>query len=248
MSQLLESLSIKHKFVVVEDLTDMQTALQENLSPKLTGVVAVGGNATTNAVINALVGEELPLAIIPMSRTNFLANSLGIHRWDKGIRMLADPDVRSVRLGKVGNQYFINQVEILSHTNLLTRNVRRTSLFKTFLGLDQASGKNEQELHTTVVADEDMTVEGAINRIEAVLNPERESKKLQLTLYTGHAKQVDITKIPANSFTVESDRKMAVVMGNETIGQTPVEIKGLAKYIKILVPRVTPRLTNEKKS
>lgn len=243
MRQLLEKLNINYKFVSIPDLSQVDDLLNTHLSPKLTGIAAVGGNATVNAVINAMVGEELPLAIVPMSKTNFLANSLGIRRWDQAIRMLADPEIHSERLGKIGHQYFVDRIEVLSHANLLHRHVKKTSLLTQFLGIGADKKEDQHQLSTMVTVDEETKITGAINRIEAHLNPEKEFGRIHLTLATGNPQKPEITKLWASSFYVESDRKMAVVMGNETVAQTPVEIKALTKYIKLLVPKAAKRLT-----
>lgn len=243
MEQMLNRYGIKYRFVMVDDLADIPALLEEHLRPTDQGVVAVGGNATVNAVINAIVREDLPLGIVPMSKTNYLAHSLGIKSWSAGIKALANPEFRAERLGKVGKHYFIRKIQLASRQGLLTKYLDRTSPVLRFLGLANRP-MPEDGVATQLKVDEDLTATGKTQRLEIELNNNGHEKKLLVHLFVPGAKTVEHSLLSGDSLAIESERKLPVIMGNETVAFTPVEIKGLAKHIRLIVPTTkTSKLT-----
>ena len=72
-------------------------------------VAAVGGDGTVNEVAKALIGTDVPLAIIPGGSGNGLSTHLGIGRnAGRALRILRDPDFKSIDTCKVNDEVFIN--------------------------------------------------------------------------------------------------------------------------------------------
>jgi diacylglycerol kinase family enzyme len=230
----LERLKVKFELVELDNLVDVPEILEKHLKQSTTGIVAVGGNATINTVINSMADEGMPLGIIPVGKTNYLAHSLGINGWQMACRLLADPDKKPRRLGKIGKHYFVGSLEVLAHQNLLGKYLRGESLLKKFMGASTTSKRNVA-VKADIKIDDDLKITGPMHKLHVQLNDEKGDKKLRLELITDTPKNA--TKLWADGLTVESDKKMPVLMGNETAAHTPVEIKGLAKYIEILVPK-----------
>ncbi|WP_221565429.1 diacylglycerol kinase family protein [Alkalihalobacillus sp. TS-13] len=73
--------------------------LQEN-DPKV--IVAVGGDGTVNEVLNALVGSNVPLGVLPAGSGNDLCRELDIPlNWRMALDNLLEGRVRSIDVGEV---------------------------------------------------------------------------------------------------------------------------------------------------
>lgn len=243
MTDLLNQLKIAYTFVNIDDLDHIPALLEKHLTGKVKGVAAVGGNATVNAVINGLSSEDVPVAIIPLSRTNHLAKSLGIRNWRDGVRMLAEPHVKEARLGKAGKHYFVGKLDIVSQLNLLTKYLPRTNFIYRFLGLQPNIMVNDLGVKSTLKLDEDLEVSARIQRLQIKLNEKQEDHKLSLELHTRSGNDSVVSRFGVDSLNMDSARKLHVLSGNETIGYTPLEIKGLSKYIKLIIP--APKLATK---
>lgn len=76
-------------------------------------IVAVGGDGTLNEVGRALVGSDTPLGILPAGSGNALARFLGIPLdLREACRELIDGRVRSIDVGRVGDDIFLSSAGI----------------------------------------------------------------------------------------------------------------------------------------
>jgi len=232
---LLDKLKIKHKIVMIENLADIPQILDENVNTRTDGVAIVGGNATVNAVINAVVSENTPIAIVPLSKTNHLATSLGIHRWEQALSAIANPNLIDVRLGKVGSHYFIGNAEIASHQNIIEKYLNKSNPLMKFLGIRQSVPSTQMAVDMDITLDQQMTIKGPVHGIRVDLVSDKD-KKLRVEILAHDDNKVAKTVIMADELEAESEKKMPVVIGNETITHTPVEIKGVSKHIKLISP------------
>jgi len=233
----LERLKVKFELVELPNLIDAQEMMKKHIKTDTTGIVAVGGNATVNTVINALADESIPMGIIPVGKTNYLAHSLGIKGWRAACGILAAPARREQRLGKIGKHYFVDRLEILCSQNLLAKYLRREGPLKRFLGSTKVAPRQLPCVHTEIKLDDDLKVESSLQKLAVVLNNEKGGKKLCLELVTDGPKNP--TRLWADEIAIEGDKKMPVLMGNEEVAHTPVEIKGMTKYIELLVPQTS---------
>jgi diacylglycerol kinase (ATP) len=72
-------------------------------------VVAAGGDGTIGEVVNALVGTEVALGVIPMGTGNDFARSLGIGTdVDKAIYNLLEGVPIAIDVGRTQGRYFVN--------------------------------------------------------------------------------------------------------------------------------------------
>lgn len=243
MKRMLEKLEIKHRFVMINDLLDIPKLIEKNLRPSDQAVIVVGGNATVNNVINTLADQDVALGVVPMSRTNYLARSLGIKNWQQAVRLLKQPELKNSRLGKIGQHYFIGNVRVASRQNLLTTYFNRTSLWRKFLGLAHSTKTLNEGVTTQMIVDNEIKATGEAKSLDIILNGEHNEKRLKIQLIVGDAPSSDSTLLHGNNLKIESDRKMPVIMGNETVAHTPIEIVGLSKYIKLIIPKKEEKLT-----
>ncbi|MDD5605855.1 MAG: acylglycerol kinase family protein [Patescibacteria group bacterium] len=234
--RLLEIENIKARIVLVEDLAEIPELIRQHHRPSDQAVVAMGGNATVNATINALANQDIALGIIPISRTNFLARHLGFRNWIQAVKALAIPHLQKSRVGKVGQHYFIGEVQIASRHNLLADYINQVNPIKKFLGLNQPPTNESSDVETIVALDDDLVMSGTVEKMTISLNGVNGTKKLKVETFLKDNLNQAHSLMHGDIVAIASKTKMPVIMGNETIAHTPVEIKGVAKYINLVVP------------
>jgi diacylglycerol kinase (ATP) len=70
-------------------------------------IAICGGDGTIHEVVNALVGAEVVVGILPSGRGNDLARALGVPKDVRGIvETLVNGTVRQIDLGRIGERYF----------------------------------------------------------------------------------------------------------------------------------------------
>lgn len=76
-------------------------------------VVAAGGDGTVNAVASALVGGDVPLAVLPLGTLNHFARDLGMpDELAEAARAIAGGTVERVDAGEVNGRTFVNNSSI----------------------------------------------------------------------------------------------------------------------------------------
>lgn len=84
----------------------LRRALREE-SPEETRVIAVGGDGTINALLPALMGTGVPLAVLPAGTLNALAGELGIPRaGEEALRVAVYGRPRRIDLGLANGRPF----------------------------------------------------------------------------------------------------------------------------------------------
>jgi diacylglycerol kinase (ATP) len=90
---------------------DATAAAAEAVKRGFDVVIAAGGDGTLYEVINGLAEKENrpPLGILPLGTTNDFARAMGIPRqWDLAVDLILRQNTRTIDVGKVNEQYFIN--------------------------------------------------------------------------------------------------------------------------------------------
>jgi diacylglycerol kinase family enzyme len=90
-----------------------ERAMQNVTAQKFDAVVVGGGDGSIRTVASVLAGSEVPLGIVPLGTLNHFAKDLGIPlAIDEAVGVVAAHTVRSVDLGVVNGQTFINNSSI----------------------------------------------------------------------------------------------------------------------------------------
>ena len=231
---------IKHKLVLIDDLANTAELLKENIKDSTKAVVAVGGNGTVASVIDALVDYDLPLAIIPTSRTNHLARLLGITNWQAGIRALANHRIHIKRLGKIGQRYFMGELIVAPKRNPLKNIFGKKSRFKHFFGANRPMAPRRQHsVACQLKLDGELEISGQLTRLDIRLVDEGK-KKMQIQLHTLTESSTETSVLWANKLDISSSLNMPIISGNETLANTPAIIQAITKTIEVIQP--IPRL------
>ncbi|MBV9227779.1 MAG: diacylglycerol kinase family lipid kinase [Chloroflexi bacterium] len=87
---------------------DAQRLAREAVEQRIDVVVAVGGDGTTNEIIQELAGSETALGVLPWGTVNVWAREVGIPLDNVGAQsVLINGLTRRIDLGKVNDRYFL---------------------------------------------------------------------------------------------------------------------------------------------
>lgn len=244
--RLLDKLNIKHQIVLLDDLANTADLLKQNLKTNTKAVVAVGGNGTVNTIIDALADyRDLPLGIIPLSKSNYLAKTLGITSWTAGVRLLSQHKVKHLRLGKIGERYFAGSLTVSPKRTLLARFFEQRSVLRNFLGANVRSlPKEEHHVGCTLKLDRVLTVRCQLHTL-AIYFQDDLGKKIKIHLFTLSDKQPQDSIFHANQIDIESSLNMPVLCGNDTVANTPISIRAINQTLPVLAP-VSPVSSKDK--
>jgi diacylglycerol kinase family enzyme len=90
---------------------DVREVVKATLASGLRDIVVAGGDGSIHHVLQALVGTEGILGIIPVGTVNHLARDLGIPLdWREAMRVVSEGSVRQIDTGRVNGIHFLNGV------------------------------------------------------------------------------------------------------------------------------------------
>jgi diacylglycerol kinase family enzyme len=238
-------LDIKYKIITVDDLANIEDVLKQNTKTSLKAVVAVGGNGTVNAVIDALADyRNLPLAIIPISKTNLLANILGARDWKTGVKILARHEKKQLRLGKIGERYFAGSLVISPKRTMLANLFEKKSLLRNFIGTNtRVIPKEDHHVACTIKIDNEFIIKCQLHTM-AIYFQDEFGKKMKIHLNTYSEKSPEESIFRADQIEVESSLNMPIISGNDTVAHTPAKIQAIGKTITVLASSKSPTKIN----
>ncbi|KEO52736.1 diacylglycerol/lipid kinase family protein [Thioclava pacifica] len=127
-------------------------------------IVAAGGDGTAMAVAGALLGRDVPMAVLPLGTFNFFARGLRLSEDPvEAARAIREGEAHPIRVGRVNGQVFLNNASLGIYPEILEarediyarwgrrRIVAHWSVVKTFLRFQRpmrlrltADGKTSQ--------------------------------------------------------------------------------------------------------
>jgi len=243
LNLMLGKLDIKYKIVLIEDLTNTQDLLKHHIQADTEAVVAVGGNGTVNTIIDALADyENMPFGIIPTSKTNHLAKTLGMTSWQTGVKVLANHEIKHLRLGRIGERYFAGSLVVSPKRHLLASIFEKRSLLRSFIGANlKQKPKEEHNVACSLNLDNTVTVQCQLNTMEIYFQ-DGFGKKMKIHLTTLSDQKTQDSIFRANQLNISSSLNMPVICGNETVANTPIKIQGVSKTLPVLTMPVSEKL------
>lgn len=235
LTNSLEKSGINYKIVLIDDLANTQDLLQHHIKTETEAVVAVGGNGTVNTIIDALADyQNMPLGIIPISKTNLLAKTLGINSWQAGVKLLTNHETKHLRLGRIGERYFAGSLIISPKRNLFANILEKRNPLKSFIGANiKQPPKEEHHVACSLNLDNALTIHCQINTMTVYFQDEF-NKKMKIHLTTLSDKQLQDSIFRANQLNITSSLNMPILCGNETVANTPIKIQGVGKTLPVL--------------
>jgi YegS/Rv2252/BmrU family lipid kinase len=109
IKKCFDDAQLKYEIILTKKNEDVGEVIRGRLKEGFDLVVAAGGDGTVSAVINGLIGTEIPLSIIPLGTGNLLAKELHIplEIKDAVAVISSSPRYRKIDAMKIGKQVFV---------------------------------------------------------------------------------------------------------------------------------------------
>ncbi len=105
----LDALGIDHEAHAVRDPHQLDDIVERALARRLDVLILGGGDGTVSSVVDRLVGQDVPLGLLPCGTANSFARSLGLPLvTDEALNLIAAGHVRRVDLGRIDSDHFAN--------------------------------------------------------------------------------------------------------------------------------------------
>ncbi len=100
------------RVVEVKEGVNVRTVVRETLDAGLKSFVVAGGDGSVHHVMQALVGTEGVLGVVPVGSLNHLARDLELplDDWKAAMEIALRGEVRQIDVGRVNGRYFLNSV------------------------------------------------------------------------------------------------------------------------------------------
>jgi diacylglycerol kinase family enzyme len=123
------AIAAKLELLAAEELhAAAQRALEQATDGDSKAIVVGGGDGSIRTVAGVLAGREIVLGIIPLGTLNHFAKDLGIPlRLDEAVAVIAAGKTRSVDVGEVNGEVFVNNSSIGLYPYMLVDRERRRS-------------------------------------------------------------------------------------------------------------------------
>lgn len=104
----LRGLGAEIQLAIAKESAEADALTRKALSAGVDRVVVAGGDGTVSAVIDALAGTDVPIAVIPLGTGNVLAAEAGLSRgdWRSACRAAVGDILARIDLGRAGTRYF----------------------------------------------------------------------------------------------------------------------------------------------
>ncbi len=229
-------------------------------------IVAVGGDDTVNEAINGVSRDNIGLGIVPIGRSNVLANRLGINSWQQACTILSSRRLTSFALIAAGHTFFVSTLTLGFETDLDKRLEARSEVLRQRIGqLGQSLGHAAQfqPLDCNIKVDDDYTLscklfslsianQKFLNSVAAnklVISISDMPSKTQVTTYlwrmlkrSDRVEDNTTTRFLANRLLIQTDPPTGIMVDGKVAGRTPIAIRLTNRRIKLITEKPAKEL------
>jgi len=214
----LNDLGIKGRFSRISLLKNIDETIKEAVRSDIKTVVAVGDDTTLSKVINFSMNHDITVGFIPVVKNTKISSILGIPYGVKACDVLAQRIIRKIDIGKINNQYFLNNAEV-EDENIVIK-------FNGF-NVTPINGNTVNFCNLGLINNDYCNPSDGM--LEVIITPH---KKSGFFSQKGEVKKsiFPFTKIKVSS----ADSPVAIKVDNQNIIKTPAEIKIIPNKLKII--------------
>jgi diacylglycerol kinase family enzyme len=265
----LRELGIDGEFAKTTGPGDAEKLTKTAIEKGANTIVAVGGDGTVNAVMNAASGQDVAVGIVPLGTSNTLAEHFGIHNWQQACEVLSARRITTYRLIAAGQNYFLSTLTLGFETDLdkaidTDSNTLKDRLMQFASSWQHA--RNFTPLHCRIEADNDLVIEADAFTVsidnQKFHNPLAENKLVislveqpsrpQLTHYLWQLLRGDhaiedsaTTRFTARKIVIETEPSTGIMIDGKLAGRTPIAIRLTDRQVRLITEK---QLTNIKES
>jgi diacylglycerol kinase family enzyme len=258
----LQELGISGEFAKTTGEGDATKMTKAAIEKGYTTIVAVGGDGTVNEVMNGIRNDAAALGIIPIGRSNALANHFGIHNWQQACEVLAARRITSYALIAAGQKFFLSDMNLGFETDPddATLEPPEPTKLGRFKEAWQSLKPNQRTtaLAANIQVDERFEVDAEIMRLNLTnqkFNNPLADNKLVISLYDHPAKH-NIAKVlwekasgrepaeehPSSRFyarrlVISTEPATSIMIDGKVAGRTPIAIRLTDRRIRFITEK-----------
>lgn len=258
LRERLKQLGISGEFAKTTGLGDATKMAKLAIEKGHNTIVAVGGDETVNEVINGVTKDSVAVGIIPIGRSNTLANHLGIPDWQSACETLASRRLSSYGLIGAGQKYFLSTLTLGFETDVEKRVESGTADLKSqvinfkkgwghaqnFTPLSASLKVDDQfelkcQLFSMTIANQKFEDPLADNKLVISIAGTPNNKQLTYYLWQLLRRQSPLTdsattRFFANRVLIETKPSTGIMIDGKLSGRTPIAIRLTDRRIKFI--------------
>lgn len=165
----LQKSGIKWEALITQGSGDAAKFAESAIKKGIDALAVYGGDGTMRETISAMIGKEVPLAILPGGSANVLANELGIP-WDlkEACDLLKKDPIKkkTIDVGHFDKNHFIARISLGLEADIVKSSERKTKkMFGSFAYALSALSAIKKTSKTVY----DLTIDGKEHSIEGVM-------------------------------------------------------------------------------
>jgi diacylglycerol kinase family enzyme len=125
---VFRNLGIDNEIIPVNG-NSISEIIRSKLSTNIDAVVSAGGDGTVSTAANALLGRNIPLAVLPAGTLNHFAKDLGIPLdLEKAAQVISNRKILKIDAGEVNEKIFINNSSIGIYPKVVKKRIENQRL------------------------------------------------------------------------------------------------------------------------
>jgi diacylglycerol kinase family enzyme len=213
-------------FYETEENDNVTELVREAVTEGYSLIAASGGDGTVSKVGAALVGTEIPLAIIPTGTANVFAQDLGIPRnVRKSVELIfKEHSFRTVDMMRIRGKYYLLNMGVGLNALMIedTDHKKKSAL-----------GTSAIHLHRETLVDDgllDLCILQSRNLWDYI--------KIFISIFLNRVKRnPKIHHFPVErDVFIQTEKELKVQADGDLIGTTPVRIEVVPRILKIIIP------------
>ena len=117
--------------VMLDKSVDVQAEIRQRIEREQRLFVAAGGDGTVHTVMQALVGTEGELAVLPVGTWNHFARDIEVPLdWREALKVALGGQIHQIDVGRVNDRFFINNLSLGFYPELVQHREKYRKLGK----------------------------------------------------------------------------------------------------------------------
>lgn len=261
LKSILSDLGIAGEFIKSTGPGDIPKLAEIGLKKGYSTIVAVGGDGTINDVLNNIPNENIAFGIIPLGKTNTLAQTLGINDWMEACQILAARKTVKTNMGEVflegKNRFFVSSLALGLEADLQKKHQENPKqplekIKKSFRILKDVNAYTTQAVKFEIDSLKGEAQTLSIKIINASLFGKSPNFRLSLTDTVSGKEKIklmkqsaikDITGLNENTVLYGDNIRikttgLPVTADDQFIGVSPIEVGVASRRVRIIVNKI----------
>ncbi|ATG46375.1 hypothetical protein CEW89_01595 [Celeribacter ethanolicus] len=101
------------EIVPIDPDTDLSDLIDHKIAEGAEAVISAGGDGTAMSVADAMLGRDVPMAVLPMGTFNYFTRGLGLSEApEEAAAQLRNGETRDIRVGQINGRAFLNNASL----------------------------------------------------------------------------------------------------------------------------------------